>query len=366
MRAALEVETILLRGIETLRSMLPRHWEIEIVQRVAYGDTTISVAEPGGATSEIVAVAESAYAPRDAHGLVDRLDLMRRAGITDHVLVVAPWLSPRARLVLDQHDVSYLDLTGNAHLRLDSPAVLVRTTGTQSDPAPTPRRDGVTVRGSAAGRVVRYLVDVAPPHTTTSIAVGAHVSVPHASRVLTTLDREALVRRGHRGAVVDVDWPALLRRRAESYSLFGTNASSGYLSPTGARLAADRLRGPAAPAYGAVTGSFAAVQRAPVAAPAQLVVYVDDPASVAGALDLLPTDHGADVVLLRPRDPAVLERSETVEGLRVVAPSQLVLDSLTGNGRMPAEGEALLTWMADHEARWRASSSGAPVEDTAR
>ena len=31
---------------------------------------------------------------------------------------------------------------------------------------------------------------------------------------------------------------------------------------------------------------------------------------------------------------------------RYVAPSQAVVDCLTGTGRMPAEGEAVLEWMA--------------------
>ncbi|MHB8300921.1 MAG: hypothetical protein ACYDDW_20730 [Dermatophilaceae bacterium] len=70
----------------------------------------------------------------------------------------------------------------------------------------------------------------------------------------------------------------------------------------------------------------------------------------------MPTDQGADVVLLRPYDLVVVERLELIDGLHVVAPSQLALDCLSGNGRMPAEGEALLSWMADHEAQWRRST----------
>lgn len=359
------------RGVENLRTMLPRAWKVRRVGRPLHDDAgydaVVSVTEPSGSTSEVAVMVEPAVTPRDAQQLVARLAVIRQAGMTETLLVLAPWLSARARDVLDHHGVSYLDLTGNAFLRLDSPAVLISTTGAQKDPTPAPRRDGVTVRGDAAGRVVRFLVDVAPPHTTTSLAAGAGVSSPHASRVLTALDREALVQRGRRGVVVDVDWQGLLRRRAESYSVFTTNVAQGYVSPTGARRAMEDLRGKTPPPHLAVTGSFAAVQRAPVAAPGQLVIYVEDPEQTAGAMGLLPTDQGADVVLLRPRDQAVLVRSETVEGLRVVAPSQLVLDSLSGNGRMPAEGEALLTWMADHLERWRSpSTDDATVQESLR
>jgi hypothetical protein len=36
--------------------------------------------------------------------------------------------------------------------------------------------------------------------------------------------------------------------------------------------------------------------------------------------------------------------------------NQIALDCLTGNGRMPQEGEALLDWMAEDEGRWRLPS----------
>ena len=104
----------------------------------------------------------------------------------------------------------------------------------------------------------------------------------------------------------------------------------------------------------AITGSFAAVRLAPVAGPALLALYADSPADLASSLDLIPTDDGANVVLLTPFDPVVWERTTTDEEMVYVAPSQAAVDCLTGNGRMPAEGEALLQWMTEHENRWRA------------
>jgi hypothetical protein len=37
-----------------------------------------------------------------------------------------------------------------------------------------------------------------------------------------------------------------------------------------------------------------------------------------------------------------------------------VLDCLSGPGRMPAEGEAVLGWMGEHEGTWRRPS---PLQD---
>lgn len=84
-------------------------------------------------------------------------------------------------------------------------------------------------------------------------------------------------------------------------------------------------------------------------------------------MGLLPTDRGANVVLLRPYDDVVLREVDDVDGLRVVVPSQLALDCLAGNGRMPAEGEALLTWMGEHQAQWRRPTlDGVPPSLAAR
>ncbi|HUZ19889.1 MAG TPA: hypothetical protein VMU75_04880 [Acidimicrobiales bacterium] len=102
-----------------------------------------------------------------------------------------------------------------------------------------------------------------------------------------------------------------------------------------------------------MTGSFAAGRIAPVAAPALLAVYVDDLRGIADALGLIPADQGANVALMTPFDPVVWERASLVDGLTYVAPSQVAADCLTGNGRMPAEGDALLQWMTENESLWR-------------
>jgi len=347
---------VLTRGVAALRGLLPVGWVVEVAaapvaDSPTVGDAVISVAEPRGRSGSILVAVRGGVAPRDVGTLFGGRSPLPASDPSAPVAVFAPWVSPRSRVLLAERNIGYLDLTGNVRLHLDRPAVVLRTAGAELDPDP-PRRGSVSVRGTIAGRVVRLLADVQPPYTASGIGAAAGVSVPYVSRLLGALDREALIRRGPRSLVVDVDWVDLLRRRAETYRLFDTNGAHGYLSGTGPRDVVDRLRTGQVP-YRAVTGSFAAVQRAPVAAPGQLTVYVDDPAATADELGLLPADTGADVVLLTAYDVAVFDRAEVVDGLRVVAPSQLAVDCLAGNGRMPAEGEALLGWMAADETRWR-------------
>jgi hypothetical protein len=314
-------------------------------------DAVVEVRDPGGISGLLAFQAKRHLRPREVDDVAARSRLPRPGFRADGFVVVAPWLSQRSRDLLIGNGLGYLDLTGNVSLTLSRPGLVVRTTGADHDPDP-PQRGEVGLRGRAASRLVRLLADVAPPYSASSLAGAAGLSVPYVSRLLTVLDQEALVTRGARGLVTDVDWANLLRRRAETYRVFGSNVAHGYLADTGPREAFRKLAQAGVP-YLALTGSFAATLHAPVAAPSLLALYVDDPAPTATALSLLPADQGADVLLLSPYDEVVCQRTRNVDGLTAVAPSQLALDCLTGNGRMPAEGEALLEWMGEHEDAWR-------------
>jgi hypothetical protein len=107
----------------------------------------------------------------------------------------------------------------------------------------------------------------------------------------------------------------------------------------------------------AVTGHYAARVVSPLASGGQLMLYTEagphTPHQLAEELGLLTVDEGAEVLLLRRYDDVVFERCRVVDGVAHVAYSQLVLDGLGGPGRMPAEAEAVLTYMSEDEDSWR-------------
>jgi hypothetical protein len=249
---------------------------------------------------------------------------------------------------LTANNINYVDLTGNALVRLDNPVVYIQTEGAARNPAPSSRAPA-SLRGSKAARLVRLLADVRPPYGVGDIARAASLTPGYVSRLLDALDRDAIVDRGPRGVVEDVDVAALLRSWAASYNAFKADVATTWLAPAGAAAAASSLAGTDA----VVTGSFAAVRWAPVAAPVQLVAYARDVKGTAAELGLLPADEGANVVLLDPFDEVAEARSILEDGVRYAAPSQVVADCLSGPGRMPSEGEALLAWMIEDEDRWR-------------
>jgi len=320
------------------------------------------------ASGELLVEVRSRVTPLDARRLVElhqqATRLSRRQAA---LLVIAPWLSRTVQQILREGEVAYLDLTDNVFLHLRHPAVFIRTVGATQDPNPTPSEERRALSGSKAGRLVRLLVDATPPVRPVDLARAADLSPGYVTRLLTTLADQGLIRRGHR-AVEKVDWEALLRARAEQIpSLLRPGSVVTLLAPQGIGRLLEKIQSSVADQT-LVTGSYAAAKLAPVTVGGQLMLYpkmtdriVGDPAQLATHLQnfagALPTDRGADVVVLTASDPvAVRWGARQVDGLWHVAPSQLALDCLTGNGRMPAEGEAVLEHMAATEKEWRASS----------
>jgi hypothetical protein len=348
-------------AVAWLRERLPTAWSIEASNqdgttgRQGRPDGTI-VINGQGLYATLAVEAKRSLGPRDVAALFGSVGRTLRA-LTPNIpiLVVAPWLSPRTRELLAAEQVNYLDLTGNALVRLENPALFVQSQGADRDPSPAPRAKA-RVRGPKAARLIRTLVDVRPPYGVRELAEAIGLAPGYISRLLDALDEDALVERTKRGRVESVDVAGLLRRWAESYELFSSNDARPYLAARGAKEALAGVAEMPAAQEAAVTGSFAAVRVSPVAAPALLTLYVNDANAVANALGLIPADQGANVVLLRPFDPIVWARTDDENGVRYVAPSQAAVDCLTGNGRMPAEGEALIEWLLANERTWRLNS----------
>lgn len=358
------------QAIDRLRGSLPPGWAVQQTSRTFSGgnlrqpqtlaDGAIDVTAPNGVSATLVVEAKTAFSPRDVErtfggGLTRTL---RTVTYNVPILVVSEWLSPRTQDLLAEQGINYLDLTGNALVRLDNPTVYIRSAGAERAPRQV-SRGRVRLRGPKAARVLRLLLDVRPPYGVRDVAASSGVAVSYVSRVLASLDGEALIERSSNGRVESVDIPRLLRRWAQAYDdVFTTNETKTFLARQGVRRILERTKGDASLGRLAITGSFAAVRLAPVAAPALLLAYCDDADILGAELGLLPADEGSNVALLRPYDAVVWDRSTLDDGLRYVALSQVAIDCLTGNGRMPAEGEALIHLMVETESQsqWRLPS----------
>lgn len=283
-------------------------------------------------------VARKGLVPRDVPALL--------AKIEQPSLVVSAYLGERSRELLAEGGASYADATGNMRVVVSSPAIFLEGAGAERDPSP-PRRPLQSLRGAAAGRVVRALVELKLPLGVRELATMAATPLGSVSRVVNFLETEALLMRDAKKRIVAVDAVALLLRWAKDYELTRNNELYKLLEPRGLPALwpkLDRL-----PRY-AVTGSTAG----PGIAPTRIaMIYVDDPDAAASSLNLVPAEAGANVWLLRPYDEIVFERTRSrpvvggegrVEVVTVSA-AQAAVDLLSSPGRGPQEAEALLEKM---------------------
>lgn len=188
-----------------------------------------------------------------------------------------------------------------------------------------------------------------PPYRLSDLAEASGLSKGYLSRALATLHDQGLIERRSSGPVEQVSWTELLRQRASEYDLLKSNTAGSYLARSGPKTVLQSLVGET---DAIVTGSFAASRINPVAAPAQLALYVTNVRSFAQQHDLYPTKSGSNVLLLQPDSPSQLDRPRLVDGVLHAGYSQLVLDLLAGNGRLPEEGDAIMQWLIDNPG-WR-------------
>ncbi|MFJ6785296.1 hypothetical protein [Streptomyces yangpuensis] len=377
MESLLISETNLLeQGIQALSGLLGPEWQVtQRPNESKVFDAALEVrAEGDSIFTQLLVETKQAVPPRFVMDrLVPKVQLLREVNHYTNLLLIAPWISSQARGLLRQNGIAYLDLTGNADIRVPRPAIIIHTVGAEKAPRSAPRETSrTTLAGVKAGRLVRLLADVPPPHRATDLHRVSTLSLPYVSRLLDTLEDQLLIRRKGR-IITDVDWAQLLRARARETGLLSPGSYRGFLAPNGVPALLQQIAqlpkaydgGLAAIDGLSVTGSYAAQRFVQVAVGGQLMLYVaswlnaDD---AADELGLLPVAEGADVLLLNEPDSFVRRRSEFVDGVQYVAPSQAALDCLAGPGRMPAEGEALLEFMEAYPEEWRASkkANGAP------
>lgn len=340
--------------IERLRSSLPHSWQVSFepgaksAKADAGADAVVRVASPEGVTATVLVQAKTRLDPRDVPLVA--LPVRDHAG---DVVVVAPYLSPRTRQRLIEWNLGYADGTGNLRLALDHPALFVERAGAITNPWPEDRPLR-SLKGPAAARIVRALCDYRPPVGIRALANRSQASVGSVARVVDLLHREALIEREPRGGVIAVQWQETLRHWARDYSFVDSNRVRPFLEPRGLRSLVESLRAAEWP-Y-AVTGSLAATQVAPLAAPRLAAIYVEDTTEAAGRLGLRAAESGGNVLLAEPLDRVFFDRSWQRDGVGYAALSQVAADLLTSPGRGPAEGEELMSWMEQNEDAWRIRS----------
>jgi hypothetical protein len=201
-----------LRGaLPHLQRVLPDGWSAAEGPRASVRELSIVVRAPDGRAAHLRVISRHRFEPRDIAGALANCG--HTAWSRWPLLVAAPFLSERTRTLLIRASANYVDATGNLRLGLPRPSIFVERTGAERDPAR--RKHGLlSLRGSTAGRVVHALRELAPPYRVRQLARQTGISAASVSRVLSVLEREAVVVRGARGEVIEIDREALLAQWA--------------------------------------------------------------------------------------------------------------------------------------------------------
>ncbi len=244
-------------------------------------------------------------------------------------LLVVPFMGPTGRKICDEEKCSWLDLSGNAHIR--APGLHIRIEGKANQF----KRRGrpASAFSPMASRITRYLLT--HPVSEFSQRLVAHatgVDEGYVSRIVRNLADQGLIEK--RDGLIHVPQPDLLLRAwLDDYDFNKHRKITGHIpARDGVELThmiadalVNRLHNPPYAATGLAAawclGRYASFRTA------SFYVHSEDAINDLRDLSFRRTERGANVWLLVPADLGVLEQGVvTRDGVHCVATVQIYLD----------------------------------------
>ena len=346
---------VMRRGVALLEDRLPSWWRVRLTAKPdGQIGALVEISDAGEDPATLIVEAKRVVQGKDVSRLREKFDRLTWRFPRGQGLVVARYLSPPVRERLTEAGLSYVDATGNMRVEVDNPRLFISDRGADRDPWRGRGRPRGTLKGEPAAKIVRALSDFTGTWTVRELVGASQASTGATYRVVEFLEREGLVTRDDRGRINVFDWVQVLRRWSNDYGFTRNNEVTRWIAPRGIPALMERLSSSEESERYAVTGSLAAAEWAPYAPARLAMVYVADSRKLSAQWDLRAADVGANVMLAQPEYEVVFERSVTnADGVAVAAPSQVVVDLMTGPGRNPSEAEELLEWMKRNEQSWR-------------
>lgn len=325
------------RGLETtllreLPQLIPSLKVIKTLRMPKVGairaDLEVEVMTPPGRKQRLIIEIKSVPTP----GLVREALRRLKSGLSNesrgYPVLASFFISKRIREICREEGVGYLDLAGNCYIRLKD-LYLEKVV----DKNPFPKRGRpASLFTPVSSRILRvFLEEPNRKWTVRELSEVAKVSLGQTSNVCQRLSEEEYIVRGMRR--IQIVQPAkLLDTWREQYK-FSQNEQMGYYSferePD--QLMA-RIAGVAQEKKWqyAITSFAAAARVAPfIRGIGTVAWYVDHMVNIelwVKALDLRPTEAGANAVLVIPFDPGVFYRAQVINGIALVGNIQLYLD----------------------------------------
>ena len=242
-------------------------------------------------------------------------------------LLVVPYMGHSARALCAEVGVSWIDLSGNAHVGGSGLRVVIEGRPNLFERRGRPR----SAFAPKSARIARWLL-MHPGEvvTQTELVEVTAMDRGFTSRIVHRLLDDELIERRAEGALSAPRPGLLLQAWAQDYAFDKHSIHRGVIAArTGTELAERLALGlERAGVEHAFTGLVAAWQLTRFAGFRLASVYLPDglEPGLERSLGFRPTERGANTWLVVPNDRGVLHGAEPVEGLRCVHPVQVWLD----------------------------------------
>lgn len=264
-------------------------------------------------------------------------------------LLAVPFMGEAGRRICHEGQISWLDLSGNAHI--EAPGIRIHVEGKENRFKRRGRASNPFAPKSA--RVARWLLmHPGQFHVQQGIASAIDVGAGYVSRVVRRLEELGLIERNAQGAVRARDPKVLLEAWAERYEFGQHQLLRGHVAAHSSEELTARLAS-ALTEEGiqhAATGLAGAWLLTHYAAFRTVTFYLNQlpSESMLDQLGFHRDERGANVWLALPRDEGVFLGTKNQDGIPCVHPVQAWLD-LKGHPERAAEAarqieETLFTW----------------------
>ena len=267
----------------------------------------------------------TASAPAIA-GTIRQLEIARSGNPALIPLIGVPYMPPASRRLAAEHGVSWIDLSGNAHLR--TPNIFIHVEGKRRKQGSREQRTNPFSPKSS--RIARwFLMHPGEEITGGRLADATSVDRGHVSRVLRQLDHDSLIVR--QGRAFATPRPELLLDswRAE-YDFRKHEVSAGHLSSRSGQETLSRVTNSLnrARVDYAATGLAGAWLLTHFASFRLVTIFVRHsvPAALLADLNIRRNERGANIWLVTPNDEGVFTGARDIGETRVAHPVQIYLD----------------------------------------
>ena len=242
-------------------------------------------------------------------------------------LLVVPYMGETGRRLCEEHEIAWLDLSGNA--RIKAPGLLINVEGKPNRFKSAGRPPNLFAPKSS--RIVRqFLIQPDRALNQRELSQAADLDEGYTSRIVRRFEETGLIIRDEKGLLKPKDPAQLLDAWHEAYDFMRHRVIKGHVAARSGEELLDKIVGileKQAPGY-AATGLCAAWLYSHFANFRLATFYLPHAPGneLFNALGFREDEKGANTWLVVPNDEGVFHGSEAKEGIRCVHAVQVYMD----------------------------------------